>query len=491
MKFQNTAIAILIFACTPAWALVVADENFDDDIIPPNAIALNGPPSNNGRPGNWIPNQYHLLPWFNNPWHDELDATPDTNWQLMVTQDIGPDRPGNEAFFRNIHTNCPLYMHCQFIQDDCSSLGLTTPGHCDNDRFDRDGFMQFTLADGTPRPAMPGEKLIVSFDFTSFDGIAAFALTNDVQQMAEDTSDENLHPPLTKWQVGFGQSFNAMDEGLLAWHGGPRGKQDPQHPNAVSLLTFAEGFNGRAFDVWTPADPADLSLGQQVINLDPDFIYGSKTADPGNEPPYQTLRLEYTVGNSTYDLVTIDFNDGHGPQEVRQGLEEEIHGTGPPPDPGGPIPIGQQRLLDAAQNPSGPNYIDGLVFSDTGEKMASYMIDNICIVINGTLDECGTGSPVLLGDANKDGQVTGADLIAVQQNFGNVGSSPLQGDANNDSQVTGGDLIAVQQNFGNVTAMAVPEPVMLSVFLVLLLSQRGRGAIRRQTRTLLDKGEQP
>ena len=71
---------------------------------------------------------------------------------------------------------------------------------------------------------------------------------------------------------------------------------------------------------------------------------------------------------------------------------------------------------------------------------------------------------VLLGDANKDGQVTGADLISVQQNFGNVGPTPLQGDANNDGQVTGADLISVQQNFGNVLgAAAVPEPASLTL----------------------------
>ena len=64
-------------------------------------------------------------------------------------------------------------------------------------------------------------------------------------------------------------------------------------------------------------------------------------------------------------------------------------------------------------------------------------------------------SDLLLGDANKDGQVTGADLISVQQNFGNVGPTPLQGDANNDGQVTGADLISVQQNFGNVLGPAV------------------------------------
>jgi hypothetical protein len=69
---------------------------------------------------------------------------------------------------------------------------------------------------------------------------------------------------------------------------------------------------------------------------------------------------------------------------------------------------------------------------------------------------------LLEGDANKDGQVTGADLISVQQNFGSVGPIPLPGDANNDGLVTGADLISVQQNFGKTggdsPAAPVPEP---------------------------------
>ena len=84
---------------------------------------------------------------------------------------------------------------------------------------------------------------------------------------------------------------------------------------------------------------------------------------------------------------------------------------------------------------------------------------------------------LLLGDANNDGQVTGADLIAVQQNFGNVGPVPLQGDANNDGQVTGADLISVQQNFGNVLTPApesVPEPTTLVVLTAGALLLRHR-----------------
>ena len=88
--------------------------------------------------------------------------------------------------------------------------------------------------------------------------------------------------------------------------------------------------------------------------------------------------------------------------------------------------------------------------------------------------------PILLGDANNDGQVTGTDLIAVQQNFGNTGDTDglLLGDANDDGQVTGADLIAVQQNFGNTlapTPTPVPEPtglVLLGLASAALLSRK-------------------
>ena len=76
----------------------------------------------------------------------------------------------------------------------------------------------------------------------------------------------------------------------------------------------------------------------------------------------------------------------------------------------------------------------------------------------------------LLGDANNDDQVTGGDLISVQQNFGKVYPSDPScdgmglGDANDDCLVTGGDLISVQQNFGKVAnSAAVPEPSTLAL----------------------------
>ena len=89
----------------------------------------------------------------------------------------------------------------------------------------------------------------------------------------------------------------------------------------------------------------------------------------------------------------------------------------------------------------------------------------------------------LLGDANNDQQVTGQDLIVVQQNFGKAGppnDGTLPGDANDDGLVTGQDLITVQQNFGKAAgAAAVPEPAVAGLLLCgLVVSRRSSRRMR-------------
>ena len=76
--------------------------------------------------------------------------------------------------------------------------------------------------------------------------------------------------------------------------------------------------------------------------------------------------------------------------------------------------------------------------------------------IPGTVDD--RALVTVAGDANNDEKTTGADLIAVQQGFGNaedIPSGKLAGDANDDGLVTGADLITVQQEFGN-TELTLP-----------------------------------
>ena len=80
----------------------------------------------------------------------------------------------------------------------------------------------------------------------------------------------------------------------------------------------------------------------------------------------------------------------------------------------------------------------------------------------------------LLGDANNDGLVSGGDLIAVQQYFGNTGPADglLMGDANDDGVVSGLDLITVQQNFGTVlpgTILPIPEPGQAAIWILVAM----------------------
>ena len=80
--------------------------------------------------------------------------------------------------------------------------------------------------------------------------------------------------------------------------------------------------------------------------------------------------------------------------------------------------------------------------------------------------------PTLPGDANNDLIVSGLDLIAVQEGFGN--SEPgeptglLRGDANDDGVVSGLDLIKVQENFGKAAPpSAIPEPAAVVLLAAL------------------------
>ena len=467
-------VVLAVFTASPVMAVVVVFENFEDDPVvnkPFTQPGLTGPPTNVGLPGTWIPNQY-VIP---DPWFDEMDGDPDTNHQLQVVGELVPEA-SNEAFFQQRHTLCPRFMQCgqnpmkpgeypdgvdlglteegirHFwatsekgnYNGDCADLGLTEPGPCASDQFSRDGFLQFSLADGTPRPAVVGDVLKVAMDLRVYEGIAAFALTNDIQKMAADTA---THPELTKNKVSFGQTFHAIDEGL---------SRLDIHPNVVALLTDGTGKNGEHFDSWRP--------GNTRIELDPDL----NNHEPLHQMDYWApvefmnhLEFTYTVGNDTFDEMILTYVESGGDiltEEVKQDGLDEL------------VPITQPEVLDPAQNPDGPNHVDGFIFSNSRNNSMHphYRIDNICIVINGSLDECAAGPEPLIGDANGDGQVTGADLIAVQQNFGNSGDPGISGDANNDGLVTGADLISVQQNFGKAAAVPVPEPATAAALFVLV-----------------------
>ena len=93
-------------------------------------------------------------------------------------------------------------------------------------------------------------------------------------------------------------------------------------------------------------------------------------------------------------------------------------------------------------------------------------------------------TPLLLGDADGDGDVDAFDIAAVAQNFGNTGAADgsLLGDADHDGDVDAFDITAVEQNFGNklpgsLSAITAPEPTSLT-----LLSAAGCLLTRRRRR---------
>lgn len=137
--------------------------------------------------------------------------------------------------------------------------------------------------------------------------------------------------------------------------------------------------------------------------------------------------------------------------------------------------------------PGGKNFLGHEVFGyvETVDPQGGAIVGNFALL--GTMPiTMPLGPMVLLGDANNDFQVTGADLIVTMQNFAATYSVDPRcnglglGDADDNCQVTGADLIAVQQNFGNVlggTSALTPEPTTLSVLGVWCLA-----LIRRQSR---------
>ena len=496
--------ALVGFAASPAIAVVVANEDFEDDMArtynaDPNIFypGLDGPPTNQGMPGRWIPNQYVV----NDPWHDENDSNPDTNWQLQVVKDLFPGT-GNSAFFQNQHNGlnipCPDFMLCSRGGDiDCPGAG-GNPAPCNNDRYARDGFLQFATWDPNanggngahvPRPAVIGDVLRIAYDVRIFDGFNSFALTNDIEKMAAETGDTDIHPPPTKWGVQFGQPSNPVPAGLAR---SDCAGSDPSHENVASLISF-QTHNGEFFDTWSP--------GCNRFQLDPDLNVSIEEQPifPQHVAPAEFMnRLELTLtltdGVQFFDEVMVTYMKPDGTvvtEEVRQEdplADRETSACGGDPRCGEDnlVPLTRAEILDSTLESVGPAQIDGLIFSDTRSGSNEYRIDNICIVINGDFSEC-DGPSSLLGDANNDLQVTGQDLIVVQQNFGKTytnGACDGQGlgDANDDCLVTGADLISVQQNFGKTAGpLTLPEPTTVATLVVLSALLGRKRAHRRAT----------
>lgn len=181
---------------------------------------------------------------------------------------------------------------------------------------------------------------------------------------------------------------------------------------------------------------------------------------------------------------------------------------------GGPSPVASIRAaIISGLNAQGTAWTGPGIVSSTAAsapKLAvGYTESSALLGANGGnfLGEAVDGSAVLVratldGDANLDGQVSFADLVAVAQHYGLTGTSTwATGDFNYDGATSFADLVAVAQNYGAVlpasipgatpdfehdlaAAVAqVPEPASLALLLGAgLLALRRGGRSRRSAR---------
>jgi len=96
-----------------------------------------------------------------------------------------------------------------------------------------------------------------------------------------------------------------------------------------------------------------------------------------------------------------------------------------------------------------------------------------------------TWKPAILGDANLDGTVNGADLSTVLANYNQTGTDWAHGDFNGDGTINGADLNDVLMRFNStsdvLTGVAVPEPGTLATLaLAALAALVGHGRRKRQ-----------
>ena len=375
----------------------------------------------------------------------------------------------------------------------------------------REGFIKFTDAAGNDVATQAGDVLRGKIMIAPTEGVPVLGFSSDIQAMADATGKmgEDIngdgkadHLPLSKWSVGFGQAFNPIDGGITGW------QAQAIQPHVVSQFGFSVGFNKTYTMTWTPVPDEQLTTcivcsNQVHLTPDTDTCHGAQlengdcdvagiddlTTSPfvrvAYDPHfrYQLLEFEYAVGSDYYDLLQLDGDDVMACDTANASKDCDDADTPGAPEAGN-VPITRPN-----------DVIDGFFVGQSYTKNGnSFFFDDICITINESLDSCnltgggpgtgGGGDPeptVLLGDANNDDQVTGSDLIAVQQNFGTVYQSDSAcdglglGDANDDCQVTGSDLIAVQQNFGTVaTAAPVPEPATAALVGLGLLAAIGR-----------------
>lgn len=254
-----------------------------------------------------------------------------------------------------------------------------------------------------------------------------------------------------------------------------------------------------------PADPNGLpaftdgvgDLGGGVTGLLNDFPgdgLPTKLVDYDLGVPQTIDEIRIFTGNNGRDgrifsttVVRYSTDGGESYQVLGYFQSDESGATNNGSTPGGPL----GSTLVSIFNDAGLPLLEGV----TNLQFDFYAVDNLGGQMrdpfNGTNPFTGTNdgfsapfvSPLvreidvfgaqsyLTGDANLDGQVTGADYTIWADHFGASGALWAEGDFNGDHQVTGADFTLWADHFGaSRSAAAVPEPSTLVLLVALALA---------------------
>jgi hypothetical protein len=445
-----TSPFVLILAGSASGAIPVIQENFQDD-APGGSWKGNfgNLPTNVGLPGQWLPSGHiaNLSPFFPN--------NMDNDWRPLVQSDAN-DASGSPA-------NLPAGVYMASL----NRVGVQTGTA---GVFNMDGIIKFTLANGTARPAVTGEKIRGSFDFSINEGIFGFGFTDNISAL------QSYQASLPPW-VGTGSSPVMMPTGFTDREPDGEGgfTRVGFSPNVTGQISINTGFNGifthACVDVAENGGAGDGFVDQGNNNPKTDPL--STAHRPLATNARQTIKFEYTVGNSVFDLLQVDQDGPDNPLGFVDILQMPDNPSTPAkdtPNPNGPMPIG--KIMPS---------IEGFFFTGGHTKLTEAFYDNIFV-------ELVPSVILLLGDANHDGTVNTLDFDELSSHFNqtttlNWANGDTTADFNGDGVINAMDFNAIAANFGSTASgsalgEAVPEPASLGVLGLIALSLVTRRARR-------------
>jgi hypothetical protein len=234
-------------------------------------------------------------------------------------------------------------------------------------------------------------------------------------------------------------------------------------------------YDGHTLSV-TTTDTLTLATGTQTYPIDIAATVGGPQAWFGFSAGTAALSETVDIISWTYHALPSDVTppivssaqfayDAH-PAAIKLTFSEDVAGS---------LALGDLSVKGSA---SGMTYVPVSVSYDSVAHIATFFFDAplpddryTATLASGTVNDAWGNLLaskyvfdffVLAGDANRDGSVGFADLVAVAQNYGKPSGVTWQkGDFNGDGEVDFSDLVVVAQNYGKaLPASASPAPLV-------------------------------